>query len=318
MPQVGERQKVSTIRSDYSAGTTGCCIFGNDYGDYTGLDAAQGLVVPVWTSRANAADDGDALIAVPDGARLQLVDDGSSIVEGAGADGDGVPEPGEGVTIGERVRNPSTVGATGVTGTLSTTVPGVTVTSADSGYPDIAAAGGTAGNSTPFAAALPATLPCNSRVDFRLALKTAQEPEIIAFTVPVGCNGAIGGKPVTPGTTPATTTPGATGTVGTLTASLAITREKLRTITRRGLRVRLRCNEACSARVTITYKGKRVGTGTVRLKKSGRVSVRVKLTKAGRKRLKKLKTATISVTAKVTQADGSKGPQLAKKIKLKG
>jgi hypothetical protein len=327
-PTVGERRKVSAIRSDYTTGSTACCIFGNDYGDYTGIDAAQGIVVPVWTSRASAADDGDALISVPEGARLQLVDDASSIVEGAGADGDGVPEPGEGVTIGERLRNPSTVGATQVQGTLSTTVPGVQVTSAGSAYPDIAAAGGTAGNATPFAAKLPVTIPCNSRVDFRLTLQTAQEPEIVPFTVPVGCNGAIGGVSTTgPGgtTTPGST--GATGTVGSLTASLAITREKLRTIVRRGLRVRLRCNERCTAKVEmrvdkktakrLKLKSTRIGTGTVRLTKSGRVSVRVKITKKARARLARLRSVTVAVTAKVTKADGKPGPQLARKIKLK-
>jgi hypothetical protein len=63
-PTAGAPVTVSTGRSDYSAGTTACCVFGNDYGDYTGLDAAAGRVVAVWTSRADATDDGDAHVAV--------------------------------------------------------------------------------------------------------------------------------------------------------------------------------------------------------------------------------------------------------------
>ena len=68
-PSVGERIKVNDVRSDYSGGTTACCIFGNDYGDYTGLDASQGKVVPVWTSRRSQTDDGDALISILDAPR---------------------------------------------------------------------------------------------------------------------------------------------------------------------------------------------------------------------------------------------------------
>ena len=37
---VGPLNKVSTAASNYSAAP--CCTFGNDYGDYTGFDAAGG------------------------------------------------------------------------------------------------------------------------------------------------------------------------------------------------------------------------------------------------------------------------------------
>jgi len=66
-PTVSPIQTVSSARSDYSTGTTACCVFGNDYGDYTGLDAAAGRVVPVWTSRSGPSDDGDAHIVVAPG-----------------------------------------------------------------------------------------------------------------------------------------------------------------------------------------------------------------------------------------------------------
>ena len=67
-PEVGERVKVNDVRSNYAEGSpAGCCMFSNDYGDYTGLDAAQGKVVPVWSSRAGGvSDDGDALISILD------------------------------------------------------------------------------------------------------------------------------------------------------------------------------------------------------------------------------------------------------------
>ena len=53
---LGTLTKVSTGASNYS--TTPCCQFDNDYGDYTGLDAAGGVAYPVWSD--NSTGDGEA------------------------------------------------------------------------------------------------------------------------------------------------------------------------------------------------------------------------------------------------------------------
>jgi hypothetical protein len=53
---VGPLNRVSTGASNHS--TTPCCQFDNDYGDYTGLDAAGGVAYPVWTD--NSTGDGEA------------------------------------------------------------------------------------------------------------------------------------------------------------------------------------------------------------------------------------------------------------------
>jgi phosphodiesterase/alkaline phosphatase D-like protein len=57
---VGSLNKVSTGASDYSSITPSnpCCNFRNDYGDYTGLDAAGGVAYPVWSD--NSTGDGEA------------------------------------------------------------------------------------------------------------------------------------------------------------------------------------------------------------------------------------------------------------------
>jgi hypothetical protein len=57
---LGELTTVSSARSDYSTAT--CCLFGNDYGDYTGIDAAQGVIWPVWTQKT-AGTDGELFAA---------------------------------------------------------------------------------------------------------------------------------------------------------------------------------------------------------------------------------------------------------------
>jgi hypothetical protein len=56
---LGALQKASTAASDYSANT--CCGFGNDYGDYTGLDATNLTALPVWSDKSTA--DGELFIA---------------------------------------------------------------------------------------------------------------------------------------------------------------------------------------------------------------------------------------------------------------
>jgi hypothetical protein len=57
---LGTLTKVSTAASDYSAQP--CCGFGNDYGDYTGIAATQGIAYPVWTD--NSTGEGEAFTFV--------------------------------------------------------------------------------------------------------------------------------------------------------------------------------------------------------------------------------------------------------------
>jgi hypothetical protein len=52
---LGALTRVSSAASDYSASP--CCEFGNDYGDYTGIAATEGIAYPVWTD--NSSGDGE-------------------------------------------------------------------------------------------------------------------------------------------------------------------------------------------------------------------------------------------------------------------
>jgi hypothetical protein len=49
---VGALQRASVTASDYSGEQ--CCQFGNDYGDYTGLDVTTGFIFPVWSGTIGA------------------------------------------------------------------------------------------------------------------------------------------------------------------------------------------------------------------------------------------------------------------------
>ena len=55
--------RVSTDSSTFA--DRPCCQFGNDYGDYTGLDAAQGVVAAVWTHRHSTSDDANVEVDLP-------------------------------------------------------------------------------------------------------------------------------------------------------------------------------------------------------------------------------------------------------------
>src|SRR3954452_21036602 len=55
---LGTLQKVSSGQSDYS--NNACCNFGNDYGDYEGIAASNGVAYPVWTDTSSGTHDGEA------------------------------------------------------------------------------------------------------------------------------------------------------------------------------------------------------------------------------------------------------------------
>ncbi|CAA9490465.1 MAG: hypothetical protein AVDCRST_MAG30-1333, partial [uncultured Solirubrobacteraceae bacterium] len=220
---LGILMRSSTMPSDYSAGTTACCVFGNDYGDYTGLDSAEGSVFPVWTRRAGVGDDGDAYTVAPADPNPNLVLQDAKVGEAAGADGDGRIEPGEPIRMFVTVRNPSEVGVTAVNGTLFSLGPKATVTQPKSPYPDIGARGGTGTNTTAFESRLAADIPCGAGgaptpVDFRVGLETAQGPESVSFLVPV-CAAATAPGPQGPGpdTTPTATPTPTPGPIATPT-----------------------------------------------------------------------------------------------------
>jgi hypothetical protein len=59
---IGELIKVSGAASDYSGNP--CCTFGNDYGDYTGIDATSNTVFPVWSDKRASQPDGEAFTFV--------------------------------------------------------------------------------------------------------------------------------------------------------------------------------------------------------------------------------------------------------------
>jgi subtilisin-like proprotein convertase family protein len=185
---LGALTKVSTAPSDYSANP--CCAFGNDYGDYTGIDATSGIGLPVWSDRRAPPSDGEAFAAVASAPQLlagtNAVDDSAA----AGGDGDGALEPGESFRLTEPVRNVGLAAATGVSGTLTESDPNLTIGQPASPYPDVAA-GAAQDNTTPFAGTLGAAAVCGAPVSMTLNVTTTQGPFPVPVSVPTGALGPV-------------------------------------------------------------------------------------------------------------------------------
>lgn len=103
-----------------------------------------------------------------------------------GGDGDGVAEPGEKLQLTVTLKNGWTTAATGISATLSTSTPGVTITSASSTHPNLAALGGSAANATPFAFTVNTTVACGATIAFQLVVTTDQGPVTFDVSIPTG------------------------------------------------------------------------------------------------------------------------------------
>lgn len=113
-----------------------------------------------------------------------------TVTEGAGADGDTFVEPCENGNVTVSVSNRGGTAATSVSGTITTSTPGVTITGGTSAYPDVAI-GGTASNSTPFTFTSTSLVPCNSTVNCTLTLTfsggaSGSSPVAIPFSFTIG------------------------------------------------------------------------------------------------------------------------------------
>lgn len=103
-------------------------------------------------------------------------------------DGDAFIEPSESGALTVELRNIGGVVATGISASLTTSTPGVTITQGTSNYPDIPPAGGSATNATPFIFSLDADAPCGLAVSFTLTVtyNDSTGPQVFTSTVLTG------------------------------------------------------------------------------------------------------------------------------------
>ncbi len=101
---------------------------------------------------------------------------GTVAVTAVGGDGDNFIEPGEGGTISVTLTNLGGATALGISSTITTSVPGVTITSASSTYPNIGSNGQSATNPIPFTFTLADNAPCALLIDFTITVNYANSP----------------------------------------------------------------------------------------------------------------------------------------------
>lgn len=96
--------------------------------------------------------------------------------------------PGASATLRVQLVNNGGARATGISATLSSTTPGVTVTTATSAYPNIAS-GATGTNPTAFAISVSPTVLCGTQLAFTLTVSHASpgaHPMVLSFALPTG------------------------------------------------------------------------------------------------------------------------------------
>jgi C1A family cysteine protease len=101
-----------------------------------------------------------------------LVD--SFLIDDSAGDGDGMPEAGESIFLPLTLENTGWEGATGVTATISSPDPEVTITTASAVFPDIASGSSGQSASPHFAFFINGAVPCGRRLHFIISVDSDQ------------------------------------------------------------------------------------------------------------------------------------------------
>ena len=110
----------------------------------------------------------------------------SAVFSVAVGNGNAAIDPGETVQETVVLRNTGSLPATGVSGTISTTNAGITITQPTVAYPNVPGSGGTATNTTPFLYRVAKTMPCGSTITFTHVATTGSQSFTNTFSRFVG------------------------------------------------------------------------------------------------------------------------------------
>jgi hypothetical protein len=193
-----------TVTSSPSGATLSGVVvtLSNGYAGATNEDGIYSFLVPPGTYTATAADaDRNCTSASPANPTVVITSGGttpqnftmvgtSNLQEnGVTIGGNGVINRDDCVNLNVELKNNGCANATGVSATLTTTTPGVTVIQGSSNYPDMAI-DATGTNSTPFQIQTASNFACGTEVELDLNLTFPNGSKTIPITLPTCTGGA--------------------------------------------------------------------------------------------------------------------------------
>lgn len=135
--------------------------------------------------------------------------DAADLLPGSGTvtSGNNLLEPNECNTLNVPITNNSGNPATGITAVLSSNTPGITVTQANSAYPNLAGGAGPVNNTTPYQVSVDNSVACFTQASFTLTVTftggAGGSPISSNFSLPVGIPGVAYSFAASTGTIPA-------------------------------------------------------------------------------------------------------------------
>jgi hypothetical protein len=178
----------------------------NGFAGATNASGVYSILVPPGTYTAAAADaDRDCTAASPASPTVTITSGNTTaqnfamvgtsnlqlnsvaINDATSGNGNGVINSNECVNLSVGLKNNGCANATGISATLTTSTPGVTVTQGSSSYPNMVI-DATGTNSTPFQIQTSGSFPCGTEIDFDLNLTFPNGSRIVPVTVPT-CTG---------------------------------------------------------------------------------------------------------------------------------
>jgi len=199
-----------TVRSSPSNATLSGVVvtLSNGYAGATNANGVYSFLVPPGTYTATAADaDRNCTSASPPSPTVtitsggtttqnfsmvgtsNLQENGVAIDDATSGNGNGVINSNECVNLNVALKNNGCANATGISATLTTSTPGVTVTQDSSSYPNLAI-DATGTNSTPFQIQTSNSFDCGTEIAFDLTLTFPNGSTTVTFTVPTCTGGA--------------------------------------------------------------------------------------------------------------------------------
>lgn len=195
---------VSAANVDILLSTDGGLTYPTTLATATPNDGSHSVVLPniaTSTARVRAQGSGNIFFDIsnanfsiaPGSPEPQFEDADSTVADdsGAGANNNGSIDPGETIALTIGVENVGTQTATGVSATLASMTGTVSVTQANSTYPNLPLGGGAGINATPYQILVDLSHPCGDPIDLQLTVTSNEKTNAFTLQLNTGATSAM-------------------------------------------------------------------------------------------------------------------------------